>query len=89
MCLDCVSSITVFKKLHLFWNADGMHSKWNILGKIILRDNNLAIINTKKIFIYHGVDYSLTMILVFKQIYNTFFLKKTMNVIMQRHRKCG
>ena len=47
-----------------------------IPGKIILYDNNLVIINTKTISIFHGVKYSLTMILVFKQIY---FLRKTMN----------
>ena len=41
----------------------------------------------KKIF--HGVLYSLTMILVFKQLYNTISMRKTMNVITQRHRKCG
>ena len=31
-----------------------MHSKWKILGKIVLCDNNLVIINTKEILIFHG-----------------------------------
>ena len=35
----------------------------------------------KQTLIFHGVKYFLTMILVFKQIYNTFVLKKTMMLL--------
>ena len=66
-----------------------MHSKWKILEKIVLYDNNHVIIYTKTILIFHGVWYCFNNDSVFKQIYYTIILRKTMNVITQRHRKCG
>ena len=62
--------------------------KWKILGKIILC-NNLVIINTKRILIFYRVKYSLTMILVFKQIFNTIIVGKMINFITQGHQKFG
>ena len=77
MRFDCVLLITIFEiAAFILRNSDGMHGKWKILGKIVLCDNNLFIMNTKRMLIFHGPLYSLTMILVFKHIYNTYYSEK-------------
>ena len=57
-----------------------------ILEKIVLYNCNIFIIDIKIKLIFRRVLYSLTMILVFKQIYNIIFLRKTTSDGTQRQR---
>ena len=60
-----------------------MCCKWKSLRKIVLRDSNLGIINTKKFLIFTNGVYSLKIFFAFKHVYNTTCDNT------QRYRKCG
>ena len=57
MYLDCVLSIAVFEILAaVFISKIQFYAEFiELIGKIVLCDNNFVIINTNKILIFHGV----------------------------------